>query len=39
MVWDVNEDVESLTLILTDGKTRAEWDLGNFSNIPPYEKE
>lgn len=39
MLWDVNADVESLTLVLTDGMGRAEWTLGNFSNIPPYKKE
>ena len=37
MLWDVNEDVQSLVLILTDGRNRVEWDLGNFSNIPPYK--
>jgi len=37
MLWDVNEDVQSLTLILTDGRKRVEWDLGNFSAIPPYK--
>jgi uncharacterized protein YraI len=39
MLWDVNEDVGSLTLILTDGGTRVEWDLGNFSSIPPYKPQ
>ena len=37
MLWDVKEDVQSLTLILTDGINKIEWDLGNFSNIPPYQ--
>ena len=37
MLWDVNEDVQSLTLIMTDGRNRFEWDLGNFANIPPYK--
>lgn len=37
MLWDVNEDVQSLVLILTDGRDWFEWDLGNFSNIPPYQ--
>ena len=37
MLWDVNEDVQSLVLILTDGRNRVEWDLGNFSAIPPYK--
>ncbi len=37
MLWDVNEDVQSLTLLLTDGRNRVEWDLGNFSDIPPYK--
>jgi hypothetical protein len=39
MLWDVNEDVQSLTLILSDGLNRVEWDLGNFSNIPPYKPQ
>jgi hypothetical protein len=39
MLWDVNEDVQSLTLIMTDGHNRFEWDLGNFSNIPPYKPQ
>ena len=39
MLWDVNEDVQSLTLIMTDGRNRFEWDLGNFSNIPPYKPQ
>lgn len=39
MLWDVPEDVQSLTLILTDGRTKVEWDLGNFSNIPPYKPQ
>ena len=34
MLWDVNEDVQSLTLIMTDGRNRFEWDLGNFSATP-----
>lgn len=37
MLWDVKEDVQSLTLILTDGLNIVEWDLGNFSDIPPYQ--
>jgi|GEM_PF-1740887 len=37
MLWDVKEDVGSLTLILTDGGSRVEWDLGSFSSIPPYK--
>jgi uncharacterized protein YraI len=37
MLWDVKEDVGSLTLILTDGGSQVEWDLGNFSNIAPYK--
>lgn len=37
MLWDVKEDVQSLVLILTDGRTRVEWDLGDFANIPPYK--
>jgi hypothetical protein len=37
MLWDVAEDTQSLTLVLTDGTTRVSWDLGNFSNIPPYK--
>jgi uncharacterized protein YraI len=37
MVWDVKEDVQALNLVMTDGTTTAEWDLGNFSNIPPYQ--
>jgi len=37
MLWDVKEDVQSLTLILTDGRNRVEWDLGDFANIPPYK--
>ena len=35
MLWDVNEDVQSLTLIMTDGRNRFEWDLGNFSTYHP----
>jgi hypothetical protein len=31
--------VQSLTLIMTDGRKRVEWDLGNFSNIPPYKPQ
>ncbi|MCB0241957.1 MAG: SH3 domain-containing protein [Anaerolineae bacterium] len=38
MLWDVNPDVESLTLVLNNGVSRVEWDLGNFSNIPHWEK-
>ncbi len=37
MLWDVNEDVQSLTLIISEGRNRVEWDLGGFSNIPPYK--
>lgn len=37
MLWDAKEDVPSLTLILTDGLNVVEWDLGNFSDIPPYQ--
>jgi hypothetical protein len=37
MLWDVQEDVGSLTLIRTDGGSRVEWDLGNFSSILPYK--
>ena len=39
MLWDVKEDVQSLTLIMTDGRNRFEWDLGNFANIPPYKPQ
>ena len=37
MLWDVNEDVQSLTLIMTDGRNRFEWDLGDFADIPPVQ--
>ena len=39
MLWDVSEDVQSLTLILTDGNSEVEWDLGDFANIPPYKPQ
>ena len=39
MLWDVKEDVQSLTLIMTDGRNRFEWDLGDFANIPPYKPQ
>jgi hypothetical protein len=39
MLWDVKEDVQSLTLIMTDGNNRFEWDLGDFANIPPYKPQ
>ena len=39
MLWDVKEDVQSLTLIMADGRNRFEWDLGTFSNIPPYKPQ
>lgn len=38
MLWDVAADVQSLTLVITDGHRRVEWDLGDFANIPPFKK-
>jgi uncharacterized protein YgiM (DUF1202 family) len=38
MLWDVAQDVQSLKLVISDNVTVATWDLGNFSNIPPFEK-
>jgi uncharacterized protein YraI len=39
MLWDVKEDVQSLVLVIADENDNiVEWDLGNFSNIPPYKK-
>ena len=38
LLWDVDTDVQSLTLIMTDGINRVEWDLGDFVNIPPFKK-
>jgi len=37
-LWDVAEDVESLSLVVTDGKDVATWNLGRFADIPPYKK-
>lgn len=37
MLWDVPADVQSLSLIISDGTNQVEWNLGNFSKIPPYK--
>jgi len=39
ILWDIAEDVESLSLVVSDGKAVATWDLGRFADIPPYQKQ
>ena len=38
VLWDVNPDAQSLTLGFSDGVNKVEWDLGDFTNIPPFKK-
>ncbi len=39
ILWDVAEDVEACSLVVSDGRTSATWDLGRFADIPPYDSE
>lgn len=38
MLWDVGEDVQNLRLYITNGRQTVSWDLGDFTNIPPFKK-
>ncbi len=38
MLWDVPQDVQSLKLVVGDNVNTVRWDLGNFSDIPPFTK-